>query len=64
MLSAEEYAQLPHELKYPPHVAGRPVLDTAEEQDLKRGWCWYPRASPELGQDPLSSLNFPTHNPS
>jgi hypothetical protein len=43
MLTAEEYAQLPDELKYPPHVPGPPVLDTAEEQDLKRGWCWYPR---------------------
>jgi GNAT superfamily N-acetyltransferase len=45
MLSAEEYAQLPDELKYPPHVAGPPVLATIEEQDLKRGWCWYPRLS-------------------
>lgn len=44
MLSAEEYAQLPDELKYPPHVASPPVLATVEEQDLKRGWCWYPRA--------------------
>lgn len=63
MLSAEEYAQLPDELKYPPHVAGPPVLNTAEEQDLKRGWCWYPRVSPELYKALLSSLNFPTHNP-
>jgi ribosomal protein S18 acetylase RimI-like enzyme len=43
MLSAEEYAQLPHELKYPPHVTGPLVLDTTEEQNLKRGWCWYPQ---------------------
>jgi hypothetical protein len=45
MLSAEEYVQLPDELKYLPQVPGPPVLNTAEEQDLKRGWCWYPRTN-------------------
>jgi len=47
MLSAEEYAQLPDELKYPLHVASPPVLATVEEQDMKRGWCWYPRLCQE-----------------
>ncbi|SHJ28385.1 hypothetical protein SAMN02745146_2753 [Hymenobacter daecheongensis DSM 21074] len=47
MLSPEEYAQLPDALKYPPHETGPRLLDTPEEMDLKRSWCWYPRPTPE-----------------
>jgi hypothetical protein len=44
MLTPDEYAQLPEEEKYPPHIPGSPQLFThqeQEEEDMKRGWCWY-----------------------
>ncbi len=59
MLTAEEYAQLPYEERFPDHVAvpeaGTPEWEEAylikiksyEEEDMRRGWCWYfgPRTS-------------------
>jgi len=56
MLTAEEYAQLPYEQRYPDHVAvpepGTPewdayVIKSYNDEDMRRGWCRYlgPRTS-------------------
>jgi hypothetical protein len=50
MLTPDEYAQLPEEEKYPPHIAGSIGVTMRQEQeelDMKRGWCWWfgPRQS-------------------